>query len=116
MIWRNSDGTLRLYRDQDPVYQTDNFKKNYIIKAGGALVLGQEQDGLFSKFDASQSLRRSLASVNVWDHVLSSDKLESNCFSCRDVEAGNVYKWSDFRYGIRMNTVFVFPSPCSPPE
>ena len=116
MTWRNSDGALHFYKDGDLQYQTENFKTNYKIKAGGALVLGQEQDGFFSKFEASQSLRGSLAGVNLWDHMLSVDEIEENSMSCRCVDAGNVYKWSDFRDAIRGNTALVIPSPCSPSE
>ena len=116
MTWKNSDGALNFYKDGELKYQTVNFKTNYIIKPEGALVLGQEQDGFFSGFSSNQSLRGSLAGVNVWDRVKSPAEIEEYSSSCRCVDAGNVYQWSDFRDAIRGNAVLVIPSPCSPPE
>ena len=116
MTWSNSDGGLNFYKDGQLRYHTTDFKTNYIIKPEGALVLGQEQDGFFSGFDANQSLLGSLTSVSVWDRVLSPNEIEENSRSCLCVEAGNVYRWFDFIHGIRGNTALVIPSPCSPPE
>ena len=107
---------MHFYKDGELKYQTKNFKTNYIIKPEGALMLGQEQDKFFGGLDATQSLLGSLAGVNVFDHVLSADEVEEMSMSCRCVDAGNVYKWSDFRDAIRGNGVLVIPSPCSPSE
>ena len=116
MTWTNSDGALKFFKDGELKYQTKNFKTNYIIKPEGALMLGQEQDKFFGGLDQDQSLRGSLAGVNVWDRVLSADEIAEYSLTCRCVDAGNVYKWSDFRDAIRGNTALVIPSPCSPSE
>ena len=116
MTWTNSDGALKFFKDGELKYQTKNFKTNYIIKPEGALMLGQEQDKFFGGLDPAQSLRGSLAGVNVWDRVLSADEIAEYSLTCRCVDAGNVYKWSDFRDAIRGNTALVIPSPCSPSE
>ena len=70
MAWTSRKGALLFFKDVQLEYDTTDFQTNYKIKAGGALVLGQEQDGLYSGFSAEQSLRGSLITVNVWSYAL----------------------------------------------
>ncbi len=79
----------------------------------GSLVLGQEQDSLGGGFEYIQSFQGSLTNVNVWSYVLSASSIKSLSKSCH-TGSGNVYKWSDFRDGIKGKTAIVIPSPCSP--
>ena len=110
--WRNSDGAWHFFLDGQLHHHSINFKNGYTVKAGGSLVLGQEQDGVGSGFDASQCFRGTLVNVNVWSYVLSSSLIQSYSRSCL-AGAGDVYKWSDFKYGIKGKAAFVLPSPCS---
>lgn len=93
-------------------HHTINFKKGYTIKARGSLVLGQEQDGVASKFDASQSFQETLTNVNVWSSVLSPSYIKRMAKSCL-YGTGSVYKWSDFIHGVKGKAAVVVPSPCS---
>ena len=43
-----------------------------MIRGGGVLVLGQEQDSVGGSFDANQSFIGEMAGVNMWDHVIKS--------------------------------------------
>ena len=45
--------------------------KSYALKASGFLVLGQEKDSIGGGFDRTQTLYGRLASVNMWEKVLS---------------------------------------------
>ena len=76
-------------------------------------MLGQEQDSVGGSFDPSQSFRGSLTNVNVWSYVLSAKTIKSMSTSCREV-AGNVYRWSDFIYGVKGKAAVFIPSPCYP--
>ena len=111
VTWRNSDGAWKFYKDGVLHHHSINFKRGYTIKAGGSLVLGQEQDGLGTGFDSSQSFLGFLTNVNVWSYVMSPNVIRAYSKSCR-YGAGNVYKWSDFIYGIRGKPAIVIPSPC----
>ena len=114
--WRSSTGALRAYKDGVMHHHSINFQKGHTIKAGGSSVLGQEQDGLASGFDASQSFQGTLTNVNVWSFVLStiSIKLKSKSLFCM-LGTGNVYRWADFILGVKGKTAVVIPSPCRRP-
>ena len=81
-----------------------------MIRSGGSLVLGIEQDPP-GKFQANQSFKGLLTNFNVWDHVLLDEEVESSSKSCLSGE-GNVVKWTDLIHGRRGKTKLVIPSPC----
>ena len=84
-----------------------------MIRAGGTLVLGQDQDSLGGSFDASQSFVGLMSDVNVWDHVLTARKISRLSKSCPSGD-GNVLKWSDFKSGARGAVAVIQPSSCEP--
>ena len=49
----------------------------YTIRAGGSLVLGQEQDSVGGGFDSTQSFQGTLTNVNVWSYVLPASLCQS---------------------------------------
>merc|ERR1712176_1115550 len=51
------------------------MKKGGAIKAGGNLVIGQEQDTVGGKFDATQAFVGKLYNINVWDYALNSTQV-----------------------------------------
>ena len=69
-----------------------------MIRGGGTLVLGQDQDSLGGTFSASQSFIGRMANVNIWDHVKYSVAmtLRSSLSSCL-TGVGNVFRWRDFK-------------------
>ena len=91
-----------------------DLKKDYEIKSGGTLVLGQEQDSLGGGFEAHQSFQGMLSNINVWDHVIPYSQIKEMSQSCQldEWNEGNVYKWPDFLS--QGGTMLVKPSPCEP--
>ena len=112
--WESSSGTWKLYKDGDLDYKGTDLKIDYEIKSGGTLVLGQEQDSVGGGFEANQSFQGMLSNVDVWDRVLLGPQIKEMSKSCLmgELNAGNVYKWTDFlrKGGARL----VQPSPCKP--
>ena len=53
-----------------------------MIRPGGALVLGQEQDSVGERFDARQSFIGELTDVNIWDHVIKEQEIKRMSKSC----------------------------------
>ena len=102
-----------MYKDGSVAAQGTGLKRGHVIKSGGSIMLGQEQDSLGGGFDINQSFIGMLANVNVWDHVLSVAQIERMSKSCLSGE-GNIYKWSDFIHGREGKTRVVIPSPCKP--
>ena len=111
--WRNSDGAWQFYKDGTLHRHSSGLARGHTIRAGGSLVLGQDQDSVGGGFSSSQSFQGSLTNVNVWSYVLSASSIKNLSKSCLS-GAGNVYMWSDFILGIKGKTAVVIPSPCSP--
>ena len=84
-----------------------------MIPGGGAVVLGQDQDLVGGGFDSAQSFIGELSGVNVWDRVISSDRISRMSKACT-AGKGNVITWFDFRSGIRGNVQIIEPSSCQP--
>ena len=112
LTWRKSDGAWQFFKDGVLHHHSINFKRGYTIKAGGSLVLGQEQDTVASTFDANQCFQGTLVNVNVWSYVLSPLYIRWCSRSCRR-GSGNVYRWTDFIHGVKGKAALVVPSPCS---
>ena len=90
------------------------FQSGYTIQSGGSLMLGQEQDSLGGGLVSGQSFKGMLTNVNVWKRVLTAYEIKLLSRSCKATRAGDVYKWEDFLYGVKGNTVVFIPSPCVP--
>ena len=88
---------MKLYKDGQFTEQvTNHASKNYELKAGGFLVLGQEQDSIGGGFDPNQTLHGRLASVNMWDKVLSESDIAAQYTNC-SIPHGSVINWSVFK-------------------
>ena len=97
LTWENTQGVMKLYKDGQFTEQvTNHATKNYALKAGGFLVLGQEQDSIGGGFDRNQTLHGRLASVNIWDKVLSESEIAAQYTNC-SVPHGSVLNWSVFK-------------------
>lgn len=111
--WENSAGSWKFYKDGVKGAEGTGLQAGRVIKSGGCLTLGQEQDSLGGSFDTTQSFHGMLANVNVWDHVLPIAQIEHMSKCCLSGE-GNVYKWSDFIHGREGKARVMIPSPCKP--
>ena len=71
-----------------------------MIRGGGVLILGQEQDSLGGSFDASQCFIGELTGVNIWNHVINEQEINHMTKSCLRW-VGNVFQWSDFKSHVK---------------
>ncbi|XP_078353573.1 uncharacterized protein LOC144638230 [Oculina patagonica] len=112
--WASNSGAWKFYKDGDLSAEGSNFKKDYTIRKGGTLVLGQEQDSVGGGFQASQSFQGMLSNLNLWDRLLPTSQIKKISSSCvlDEWNEGNVYKWSDFLH--QGGTTLLKPSPCTP--
>ncbi|XP_078366330.1 neuronal pentraxin-2-like [Oculina patagonica] len=109
--WENTAGSWKFYKDGDVRAQGSDLKTGHVIKSGGSFLLGIEQDSPGGGFEVYESFRGMMTNVNLWDHVLSAEEIESLSKSCLSGK-GNVLKWSHFTHGRKGNTKLVIPSPC----
>nr|XP_058970093.1 C-reactive protein-like [Pocillopora verrucosa] len=109
LTWENTQGVTKLYKDGQFTEQvTNHATKNYALKAGGFLVLGQEQDSIGGGFDRNQTLHGRLASVNMWDKVLSESDIAAQYTNC-SVPYGSVINWFVFKNVTRGNVAVEEP-------
>ena len=80
-----------------------------MIRPGGALVLGQEQDSVGGRFDARQSFIGELTDVNIWDHVIIEQEIKRMSKSCL-TGVGNLFQWPDFKAHIKGSVKILEPS------
>ena len=77
-----------------------------MIRGGGVLILGQEQDSLGGSFQAHQSFIGELTGVNIWNHVINEQQINHMSKSClRGV--GNVFQWSDFKSHVKGSVLLI---------
>ncbi|KAI8520996.1 hypothetical protein Bbelb_007500 [Branchiostoma belcheri] len=86
--WRSSDGAWQLYVDGVLTASGSGFRVGGRVRAGGTLIIGQEQDVVGGGFDANQSFIGDLSEVHLWDNVLSPAEIAADCSY-----HGNVIDW-----------------------
>ncbi|KAM4526426.1 neuronal pentraxin-2b isoform 1-T1 [Fundulus diaphanus] len=90
--WTTRDGQWEAYQDGEKLGTGDNLAAWHPIKAGGVIILGQEQDVVGGRFDAGQAFVGELSQVNIWDRVLKPVEIQSMA-NCSSYLAGNVISW-----------------------
>ncbi|XP_010904496.1 neuronal pentraxin-2 [Esox lucius] len=94
ITWTTRDGLWEAYQDGQKLGSGDNLAPWHPIKPGGAIILGQEQDMVGGRFDATQAFVGELSQVNIWDKVLKpADILTMS--NCSSYTPGNVVSWLD---------------------
>ncbi|KAL9979849.1 hypothetical protein ACROYT_G017570 [Oculina patagonica] len=107
--WENTAGSRKMYKDGKVVFSATGVKTGYVIRGGGALVLGQEQDSEGGTFDAKQSFIGEMTGVNIWDHVIKDQEITRMSKSCL-AGVGNVFQWSDFKAHLKGSVKIIKPS------
>ncbi|XP_038676425.1 neuronal pentraxin-2b isoform X1 [Scyliorhinus canicula] len=92
ITWTTRDGMWEAYQDGQLLGRGENLAPWHPIKAGGDLILGQEQDTVGGRFDATQAFVGELSHFNIWDRILTSDVIRSIA-NCSANLAGNVIPW-----------------------
>ncbi|XP_078364483.1 neuronal pentraxin-2-like [Oculina patagonica] len=110
LTWENIAGSWNLFKDGYVAASGKGLKTGHVIRGGGALVLGQEQDSLGGSFDANQSFIGEMTGVNVWNHVIKEKEIRRLSKSCL-TGVGNVFKWRDFKAHL-VGSVKIFKPSC----
>ncbi|XP_051978214.1 neuronal pentraxin receptor-like [Xyrauchen texanus] len=93
--WTLRDGVWKAYQGGKLRGRGEGLSAWHPIKSGGMLVLGQEQDTLGGRFDASQALVGELSLFNLWDRVLSPTEVAALAACAESPKLGNVVPWTD---------------------
>uniref|UniRef100_A0A8C3AN14 Si:dkey-283b15.2 n=1 Tax=Cyclopterus lumpus TaxID=8103 RepID=A0A8C3AN14_CYCLU len=94
VTWSTRDGQWEAYQDGVQRGSGINLSPWHPIKPGGVFILGQEQDTLGGRFDATQSFVGELSDVHMWSHVLTASDIYSLA-SCGSHLRGDVMAWSE---------------------
>ncbi|XP_061633250.1 neuronal pentraxin-1 [Phyllopteryx taeniolatus] len=94
VTWSTRDGHWEAYQDGDLRGSGIDLAPWHPVRAGGVFILGQEQDTLGGRFDATQSFVGELADVQMWSSVLSGADIQG-LVSCGGRLTGDVISWSD---------------------
>uniref|UniRef100_A0A8D3CZI9 Neuronal pentraxin receptor b n=1 Tax=Scophthalmus maximus TaxID=52904 RepID=A0A8D3CZI9_SCOMX len=92
--WTLRDGVWKAYQGGKMKGRGEGLAAWHPIKPGGVLILGQEQDTLGGRFDASQALVGELSQFNLWDRVLKPAEVAAVA-ECSSPALGNIAPWTD---------------------
>ncbi|KAM8870624.1 neuronal pentraxin-2 isoform 1-T4 [Spinachia spinachia] len=94
VTWSTRDGQWEAYQDGVQKGSGVDLSPWHPIKPGGVFILGQEQDTLGGRFDATQSFVGEMSDVHMWSHVLTASDIYSLA-SCGSHLRGDVIAWSE---------------------
>ncbi|XP_076841355.1 neuronal pentraxin receptor b [Brachyhypopomus gauderio] len=93
--WTLRDGVWKAYQGGKMKGRGEGLSPWHPIRAGGILVLGQEQDTLGGRFDASQALVGELSLFNLWDRVLPAAEVAAMASCGKPTQQGSVVPWTE---------------------
>ncbi|XP_036616717.1 neuronal pentraxin receptor [Trichosurus vulpecula] len=94
IAWTTRDGLWSAYQDGQLRGSSDNLAAWHPIKPHGVIILGQEQDTLGGRFDATQAFVGEIAQFNLWDHILMPGQI-LGIANCTSPLLGNIIPWDD---------------------
>uniref|UniRef100_A0A674IHJ1 Neuronal pentraxin receptor n=1 Tax=Terrapene triunguis TaxID=2587831 RepID=A0A674IHJ1_9SAUR len=94
IAWTTRDGVWWAYEDGEQRGSSENLAAWHPIKPHGVIILGQEQDTLGGRFDATQAFVGEIAQFNIWDHILTPTEI-LGLANCTSHLQGNVIQWDD---------------------
>ncbi|XP_017716746.1 PREDICTED: neuronal pentraxin receptor [Rhinopithecus bieti] len=94
VAWTTRDGLWSAYQDGELQGSGENLAAWHPIKPHGILILGQEQDTLGGRFDATQAFVGDIAQFNLWDHALTPAQV-LGIANCTAPLLGNIFPWED---------------------
>nr|XP_020655271.1 neuronal pentraxin-2 [Pogona vitticeps] len=94
VTWTTRDGMWEAFQDGEKLGTGDNLAPWHPIKPGGILILGQEQDTVGGRFDATQAFVGEMSQFNIWDRVLKPEDIMTIA-NCSANMPGNIIPWVD---------------------
>ncbi|XP_067122834.1 C-reactive protein 1.4-like [Centruroides vittatus] len=109
-------GSVAFYLDGILCEKFENILefKNKEIPTGGILIIGQEQDGLNSKFDNKQSWYGDIADLHIWNEKLSEEQIREAGICKGKRKQGNVFSWMKTKISVLDNVIFSETELCNP--
>ncbi|XP_072320139.1 neuronal pentraxin receptor b [Eucyclogobius newberryi] len=110
--WTLRDGVWKAYQGGRLKGRGEGLAAWHPIKPGGVLILGQEQDTVGGRFEASQALVGELSQFNLWDRVLKPAEV-SALADCSSSALGNIAPWTDLDVDVYGGATKESTEPCN---
>ncbi|KAH0626494.1 hypothetical protein JD844_001497 [Phrynosoma platyrhinos] len=94
VTWSTRDGIWESYQDGVRRGSGENLAPWHPIKPGGVFVLGQEQDTLGGRFDATQAFIGEISDFNMWGHILTPGEVYKMA-TCTSFAGGDLINWAE---------------------
>ncbi|KAM8927477.1 neuronal pentraxin-2-like [Pelodytes ibericus] len=94
ITWSTRDGVWESYLDGVRRGSGDSLAPWHPIKPGGVFVLGQEQDTMGGRFDATQAFVGEISDFNMWSHILTPGEI-FKLATCASHSTGDVIEWAE---------------------
>ncbi|XP_046702577.1 neuronal pentraxin-2 isoform X2 [Silurus meridionalis] len=94
VTWLARDGIWEVYQDGAKRGSGENLNAWQPIKPGGVFILGQEQDSLGGRFDATQAFVGEISDLQLWSHTLTHHDIYSLA-SCHGHMTGDIISWAE---------------------
>nr|XP_028602541.1 neuronal pentraxin receptor isoform X2 [Podarcis muralis] len=94
LTWITRDGIWSAYENGEERGAGDNLASWHPVKPHGVIILGQEQDALGGRFDATQAFVGEISQFNMWDHVLTPAEI-LGLANCTAHLRGNIIHWDE---------------------
>ncbi|XP_029446051.1 neuronal pentraxin receptor [Rhinatrema bivittatum] len=92
--WTTRDGIWAAFQDGEKRGSSENLSAWHPIKSSGVIILGQEQDVVGGRFDATQAFVGEIAQLNMWDRILTPAEI-LGIANCTNTLSGNMIQWDD---------------------
>ena len=102
--WENKAGSWSLTVDGKLINHGGGFQVGHVIRRGGIVIVGQDQDFYGGAFQLYQSFLGKISGINLWSRVVSHNEI-LRMSKIDNTENGDVLKWPDFvvsRYNVTM--------------
>ncbi|KAJ3601477.1 hypothetical protein NHX12_032445 [Muraenolepis orangiensis] len=110
--WSQKGGAWQAYQGGRLRGEGHGLAPGHHLRAGGQLVLGQEQDSPGGGFDSTQALVGELAQVGLWDRVLTPSQV-AGLARCGRVAQGSLTGWTERELEVLGGAVKLPGEPCS---
>nr|XP_002731564.1 PREDICTED: uncharacterized protein LOC100374910 [Saccoglossus kowalevskii] len=94
VTWSSAGGLWDIFDNGALAASGSDLRSGYVIREGGVMTLGQEQDRLRGGYDPNQALKGELAYFNMWSRILSDDEIGQLAAECNGETEGDLFAWS----------------------
>ncbi|KAM6452490.1 neuronal pentraxin-1-like [Liasis olivaceus] len=94
VTWSTRNGIWESYQDGVRRGSGENLAPWHPVKPGGVLILGQEQDTLGGRFDATQAFIGEISDFNMWSYIVTPGEIYKMA-TCSSSLGGDLINWAE---------------------